>query len=101
MPLNIQVPDTRMNKEEAEALVSLLQYVAPNIGWSISRPMEPVGSSPIFGAYSAIVALPGGGRGEASADNPSIAFRLALANAHINIAATIISPSKAADAART
>lgn len=74
----------QMTGNDAEMMVRLLQAIPRNAGWSINRPVEPQGSSPVFNAFSAIVLLAEGGRGDALGDTPSEALLKAWALAHID-----------------
>lgn len=76
----------RMSEEEAHLLVRLLRQIPQNAGWFISRPVQPLGSPPVFGAFQAKFVLPEGVSGEASGDTASEAFLKAWAHAHLQMA---------------
>lgn len=75
-------PQTNMSTEDAGALVHLLSRLPHNTGFLISHVIEQPHSPPMWGGYSAKVILPNGSVGEASHNNPALAFREAWAKAH-------------------
>ena len=76
------VPKTHMSIEESAMLVELLHRLPSNTGFLISHCVEPPHTPVVWGGYSAKVILPNGGSGEASHNNPALAFREAWAKAH-------------------
>ncbi len=75
----------QMTDKDAELLVRLFRQIPANAGWSITRPIEPLGSPPVFGAFHVIFCLPEGTRGEGDGDTASEAFLKAWAQSHLEL----------------
>lgn len=81
---------------DAERLARAVMWLPPDIGFSITRPMQPTGSEPLVNPYSCIIGMVGAGHGsnptrhcEAFGATMYEAFMRALADAHESKAVNI------------